>query len=111
MPIINIDHGDIAAMPWGKYRDRLLEDVPGEYLRWVLRSEYASPDLRKSVESEMSRRRTAPGTVEYVKRGNVVHLSVNGDLPACGSLYRWKSRDSVTSHWPGGNGCRRGCFS
>ncbi|MGO9178583.1 MAG: putative quorum-sensing-regulated virulence factor [Candidatus Limnocylindrales bacterium] len=100
-----------GRMPWGKHRGELFEDVPSDYLRWVLReADAADVDLRHEIRNELDRRRTEGG-VEYVCRGAVIHISINGDLPLCGSLYVWKSRDTRTTYFPyGGRPCEKGCF-
>jgi curved DNA-binding protein CbpA len=100
-----------ATMPWGKYRDQLLEDIPSDYFRWVVReATYADKDLRRDIEAELARRRSKPGRVEYVRRGMVVHLSIDGDLPLCGSFYSWRGSEHRSTHWLDGKACQRGCF-
>jgi hypothetical protein len=44
-------------MPFGRHRGQRLEDVPLDYLEWVLReADNASPYLRQAVEAEVRRR-------------------------------------------------------
>lgn len=99
-----------TTMPFGKWRGHLIEDIPSDYLGWALRGmDHADEELRRQMREELNRRRAAPGTVHYVKRRGIVHLSLDGDLPACGSLYSWAGGERTT-YWPGGRTCRRGCF-
>lgn len=44
-------------MPWGKFRDEALEDVPASYLCWCIESaENLRPALRDAIETELGRR-------------------------------------------------------
>jgi hypothetical protein len=43
-------------MPFGKYRDRLLSEIPDGYLAWLLRECDLSPWLRDEVQSEIQQR-------------------------------------------------------
>jgi hypothetical protein len=100
------------TFPFGRHRGKLLDDIPLDYLRWLLRSADAmDPPLRKSVRAEVDRRREGMANVQFVTRGDgPVHLSLDGDLPLCGSFYSWRGYESFSSHNPGGRVCARGCF-
>jgi len=99
------------SMPWGKHEGELIADVPSDYLRWVLRrASYADDELKRDIRAELSKRRQRPGSVEYVQRNGVVHLSIDGDLPMCGSFWKWKPHDRRYAFWTGGKECKRGCF-
>jgi hypothetical protein len=44
-------------MPWGKYRGRLLSEVPSGYLAWCLEEcENVKPSLREAIRSELADR-------------------------------------------------------
>lgn len=44
-------------MPFGKYRDEWLEDIPTDYIQWVLaHCENLRPNLRNALEDEMDLR-------------------------------------------------------
>src|SRR5436305_5310308 len=46
----------VNRMPWGKYRGILLEDVPANYLRWVLRDcGNVSLHLRRAIQDVLAR--------------------------------------------------------
>jgi hypothetical protein len=63
-----MDAGDVAylrceldrvteqRMPFGYFRGWHVRDVPGDYLRWCLRSVPLSPGLRAAVEDTLRRR-------------------------------------------------------
>lgn len=41
---------EAVRMPWGKYRGKLLTDIPTSYLLWVVReASYAKPKLKKAI--------------------------------------------------------------
>jgi hypothetical protein len=46
----------MTTMPFGKHRDRPLTEVPGSYLRWLLRACDLDVPLRSAVLSELNRR-------------------------------------------------------
>jgi curved DNA-binding protein CbpA len=109
--VINVQMME-PAMPWGKYRDVDLTEVPSDYMRWVLRkASYASPELKREIREEINKRRRSSG-VEYVSRGGseVVHLSIGGDPPLCGSWWVFKRGDRFSASWLGGRECEKGCF-
>ena len=46
-----------TRMPWGKYRDRILSDIPGSYLFWVLEEcDSADATLKYEIRQELARR-------------------------------------------------------
>ena len=48
-------------MPWGKYRGEDLEDIPDDYLTWVLDNcERISPTLRRAIEIRLGLARDPP---------------------------------------------------
>lgn len=101
-----------AVMPWGKHAGTAMEDVPSGYFRWILRkADYASADLKAEIREELDRRRAETSGVEYVQRNScVVHLSIGGDPPLCGSWWGFRGNESHSSEWPGGEPCKKGCF-
>jgi hypothetical protein len=44
-------------MPFGRHRGEPLEDVPSDYLDWLLRVCTLQPPLRRAVQDEVARRR------------------------------------------------------
>jgi hypothetical protein len=44
----------LPRMPFGKYRGQLLEDVPTDYLEWLLDAFPLRPFLRRAVERELT---------------------------------------------------------
>ena len=41
-------------MPFGKHRGKPIQNVPGDYLRWVLKNcSNATPQLRRAIEREL----------------------------------------------------------
>lgn len=120
--MLNIKLG--ASMTWGKHRGTPLEDVPADYLRWVLKSGYGHSDLHADIKAELRARPArpiepgpTPGTVQYVIRPNtgeyshpdVFHLTLNGNLPRCGYLYSWKGYEHFYDDPPDASPCTR-CF-
>lgn len=56
----------IKTMPFGKYVDQKLEDIPADYFEWALREmSDLDEDLKVSMQREMARKATMP--VEPVK--------------------------------------------
>jgi hypothetical protein len=47
-------------MPFGKYKGRLLSELPDGYLLWLLDLPDLNPWLRRALESELARRDDAP---------------------------------------------------
>lgn len=50
-----MDAGDlqrlvIIAMPYGKYKGRLLADLPGDYLNWFARKGFPENDLGRLLQ-------------------------------------------------------------
>jgi len=41
---------DQSLMPWGKYKDHKMANVPPEYLLWLLENEKCSGDVKKYIE-------------------------------------------------------------
>jgi curved DNA-binding protein CbpA len=108
---IHIDLRSLPAMAWGKHAGSLLTEIPSDYLRWVLRrADYASVDLKKDIHAELDRRKAEAPSVEYVARSGVIHLSLDGDPPLCGSWWGWRGNEHHWTSWPGGRACKRGCF-
>jgi hypothetical protein len=44
-------------MPFGKYREQLLTEIPSDYLEWVLEEVNPRPGLRAAIEQELDSRR------------------------------------------------------
>lgn len=42
-----------GTMPFGKHKGARLEDVPDDYLRWLLRNCDLGPIIRKAIEAEL----------------------------------------------------------
>ena len=45
-----------TKMPFGKYKDWVLGDVPEDYLAWVLETLVLRPYLRRAIQTELNRR-------------------------------------------------------
>lgn len=54
-------------MPFGKYRDEELEDIPTSYLEWCLRELELSDDLAEEMENQL-RMRAGEGVVRQRSR-------------------------------------------
>jgi hypothetical protein len=55
-------------MPWGKYRDRRLCEVPGSYLFWVLEEcDSAGAALKHEIRQELARRLPQPQPIRVVE--------------------------------------------
>jgi|SRR6516162_9625581 hypothetical protein len=51
----------MAQMPWGKHKGRPLEEIPVDYLGWLLdEAENMKPWLREAVRQEFERRLAGP---------------------------------------------------
>lgn len=67
-------------MPFGKYRDKHLDDVPADYLQWLLANCKLSSGLRSAVAEELARHGIeapppAPAPMPTCNRcGNVGHI-------------------------------------
>ena len=44
---------DESPMPYGKYKGRPMEDVPADYLIWLVDNQRASPEVGAYVEENM----------------------------------------------------------
>jgi hypothetical protein len=71
------------AIPFGKHKNKLLDEVPADYLDWLLRSCKLSSGLQNAVTAELRRRGNKPPAPPAV------------EMPACscGSqtiLIRWQ---------------------
>jgi uncharacterized protein (DUF3820 family) len=49
-----------VRMPWGKYRDKPLAEVPLSYLAWCLEQGYPRPALRAAIAAELAVRLNLP---------------------------------------------------
>ena len=49
-------------IPYGKYKGRILADLPGDYLRWYAREGYPSGELRRqqALKNEIDHNGLAP---------------------------------------------------
>lgn len=57
-------------MPWGKYRDRRLSDVPGSYLFWVLEEcDSTGAALKHAIRQELARRLPQPPPIRVTQPG------------------------------------------
>jgi hypothetical protein len=54
-------------MPFGKYKDEDLTDIPIEYLKWLEEKDNIWPDLRKALNHEIERREGDRSSLGYVK--------------------------------------------
>jgi uncharacterized protein (DUF3820 family) len=52
-------------MPFGRWRNFELEDLPPEYLRWLLKLDLREP-LRGEVSYELDRRRRIAAAIEEI---------------------------------------------
>jgi hypothetical protein len=52
-------------MPFGRWRGFELEDLPPEYLNWLLRRDLREP-LRSEVSYELDRRRKIAAAIEEI---------------------------------------------
>lgn len=103
----------MEEMPFGKHRGEALADIPSDYLRWVVRkANTADRTLKRRIHEELDRRRAEQPSAEYVRRSGsaVVHLSLDGDPPLCGSFWSFKGSETFATTWPGGRACSKGCF-
>lgn len=41
-------------MPWGKYKDMDLEDIPTDYIHWLLGNCTLTPHLQKDLEDQLT---------------------------------------------------------
>lgn len=44
---------DTSPMPYGKYKGRPMEDVPADYLVWLVDNLRASPEVEKYVKENL----------------------------------------------------------
>lgn len=52
-------------MPFGRWRNFELEDLPPEYLKWLLKRNLREP-LRSEVTNELDRRRKIAAAIEEI---------------------------------------------
>jgi hypothetical protein len=50
----------MTTIPFGRYKDRPLPDIPASYLHWLLRETKLSSGLRAAVEGELRSRGVTP---------------------------------------------------
>ena len=43
-------------LPFGRFRGKRLEELPGWYLEWVLQQKIVDPELRRALAEEQIRR-------------------------------------------------------
>ena len=43
-------------MPWGKYKDQDLEDIPTDYLQWAAESGFGSTKLQEEIQNQLTLR-------------------------------------------------------
>lgn len=48
----------IAIMPFGKYKGTKIEELPQDYLNWILENIHLNPNLHAVLSSEFERRGT-----------------------------------------------------
>jgi hypothetical protein len=77
-------------MPFGKYRDRELVDIPDDYLDWLLTLADLAPRLRKHIERELEAR-----DQEY----DGTHEGYDGQTPYGTQLPDLSSTESVITKW------------
>jgi hypothetical protein len=46
----------IACMPFGKYKDRPISEIPKDYLSWIINESSPQAWLKVAIEDELSRR-------------------------------------------------------
>lgn len=83
------------TIPFGKYQDTLLEDIPTSYLQWVLRKEAGSwcEGLHDDVREELLRRGVTPASSE--KKPEPPPRSESPRPPPASPRARGVTRDGV----------------
>jgi len=51
----NVDP-DKMTMPFGKYKGELIEDLPSDYITWVLTNTSVGPKLQKCIQDQLDLR-------------------------------------------------------
>ena len=44
-------------MPFGKYKNKLIKDIPEDYVNWMKINIFSNPKRKNLIESEMQRNR------------------------------------------------------
>lgn len=46
----------ITHMPWGKFKGEPIEDLPTDYINWVLQQDWLRADLAEELENQLQLR-------------------------------------------------------
>lgn len=47
------EYTDTTPMPWGKFKGHAMQDVPAEYLIWLLENKKCSGNLKAYIEENL----------------------------------------------------------
>lgn len=90
-----------SVLPFGRYKGRLVSEVPKDYLVWLLKnSTRLRSDLRTEIERVIQRAKSAPRVLQSARESRLM----NSEPPGC----RQTTRAALTTTQPCGGGSRHG---